>query len=710
MVKNLLVLFLFFSCPAIYGDGCGLFRDLSLVEEIDRELCDRLPFFYNNAFVGGYFNMPSARLPCSGDLAFGAVAVPPYYVFGVNFAPVSRIELSGNYRIFRGVEESNFGREGFGDDADRIGNVKFGILMPEDDLSHFPLLAFGLDDFIGTKRFSSRYVVATKTFLDWNLECSLGWGWGRIKGPFGGASWTPFRQTCFPFVKDLSFIVEYDANDYKKHQGEHFKGRSVSSRVNGGLAYKLGDVLQLSVSSVRGEKVGGGASIRFPLGSTEGLFAKIDDPLPYCSPIDLEPMGIERPEVEFAADLACSFADQGLDLYDAYLLYEECEGKTLYLQVVNNRYRRETEVRSRLEDLLSSLTPCNIDRVHVVMEADGVISHSYSFRTCDLYRYRECCIGPWEMESLSPMREACCLPSEYEAALLFQRSRQIWTFTFRPRLVNFFGATSGKYKYSIGVLAALDGFLPGGLLYSARGSYSIYSSMHGLQSRDRLNPSRILHVRSDMVRYFQGGRVRLEEGFLQRSFNLGRGWFFRASGGYFEPAYAGGASEFLLYPVESNWALGVEGAVLWKRRYQGLGFFSRVPKFNSDGDEVFKKYTGVQYFINLYYDFKPLDLLFEIKAGQFLAKDKGARFMVTRTFSSGARFSLWLTTTNGKDRVNGRRYFDKGFAFTVPFDIFLRKSSRTFLSYAMSAWLRDVGAIGATGIPLYPTLYEERYD
>lgn len=691
-------------------DFGSLFGDLALVEKINQEIDDQLPFFYNYSLVGGYFNMPSARFPQSGSLAFGASSVPPYWVFGANFAVFNRIEVSANYRVFRGVEESNFGREGFGDDADRIGNVKFGILVPEDNYTFLPSIAFGLDDFVGTKRFSSQYFVATKTWLDNHFEFSLGWGWGRIKGIFGGASWTPLRCRDLPVLKDLSFLIEYDANDYKKHREEHFKGRSVNFRVNAGLSYILGDTLQLSISSLRGKKLAGSASIRYPLGTTKGLFPKIDDPSFYDSPIDTEPIGPVRPETEFAHDLVCGFADQGFDLYGVYLCYDEHFGKRLWLKIVNNRYRQEAVVRERIQDLLAALTPSDIKSIKVVIEAEGLPSHSYCFRTCDLYRFRECCIGKWELETLAPIYEAGRFPNVYEAACLFEREREIWTFTVRPRLLTFFGATTGKFKYSVGVLSAFEGFLHDGLFYRLQASYSIYSSMHGLTSRDRLNPSKLLHVRSDSVRYFQGGSVRLEELFLQRSWNLGKGWFFRLAGGYFEPAYGGVGGEVLLYPIRSSWAVGIEAAPVWKRRFEGLGFFRKISKFNDAGEEVNRRYVGLQYFLDLYYDFRPLDLLFEVKVGQFLAKDKGVRVQATRYFPSGLRFSLWVTVTNGGDRVNGRPYHEKGFAFTIPFDIFLKQSSRSLLSYAMSAWLRDVGAIAATGVELFPTLYEERFD
>ncbi|HSX12259.1 MAG TPA: YjbH domain-containing protein, partial [Rhabdochlamydiaceae bacterium] len=121
-------------------------------------------------------------------------------------------------------------------------------------------------------------------------------------------------------------------------------------------------------------------------------------------------------------------------------------------------------------------------------------------------------------------------------------------------------------------------------------------------------------------------------------------------------------------------------------------------------------YIGLQYFLDLYYLFKPLQLDIKVKVGQFLARDLGVRVEVMRYFPSGLRFSLWATVTNGGDHINGRTYFDKGFSFCIPFDFFLKQSSRQFITYSMSAWLRDVGAIAETGNRLYDLLYEERFD
>ncbi len=692
-----------------FDEGASLFRDLELIKKIDDEIHDELPFTYNYGMVGGYFNMPSARMPIQGDIAVGVAVVKPYDIYGVNFQMFQRLELCLNYRVYKGLVEHNFGKEGFGDDAERIGNVKLGILALQDGFPLLPEISIGVEDFIGTKRFNSKYIVATKQFLDWNLELTLGYGKGRMKGFFGVGAWSPFRHWSVPLLKDISFLAEYDAIDYKKHPHEHPSGRKVNSRINGGIAFVGWNTFQFSLSSMRGTEVAASASLRYPIGTSTGIFPKINDAAMYRSPVDIEPLGVIRTERDFAQEIAYALSDQGLDLFIATIGYDDDGRKELYLKVINNRYREERVVRERIQHVLAALTPSDIAMILVVVEADALPCQAYRFRNEDLWRWRNGLISDFELETVAPMREAISEPSEYDAARIFKRSKSIWTFTIRPRLLTLFGSTTGKFKYNISAVASPEGYVFDQIYYKLQVSYSIKSSMQGLGGPDRANPSRELIVRTDTLKYFHTNSFSMEQAFLQRGWNLGKGWYYRFAAGYFEPAYGGAATEFLYYPVNSNWAIGVQFASVLKRHYHGVDFRMNTLQLRG-GKYVKVRYVGVQYFLEFYYDYKPLNIDILVSAGQFLAKDKGARVDVGRYFRSGMRFSIWCTFTNGHDRVNGHTYFDKGFAFSLPLDIFLKQSSRNYIGYAMAAWLRDVGARAETGKKLYWTLQEERYN
>jgi len=415
------------------------------------------------------------------------------------------------------------------------------------------------------------------------------------------------------------------------------------------------------------------------------------------------------PFSRFGQELAYAFQEQGFDLYNLYLIPGENGKDGLWMKIVNVRYREEEEVRSRIEYVLAALTPSNIETITAVTEADGVPIHEYQFRTQDLKRYAEGKLGEAEFRVVAPTREASSKPGEYDAARLFQRHKRIWILTFRPWLRTFLGSSRGKFKYEVGFALNPEGYLFDEIYYNLCGTYTVKSSAMDIDSKDAANPSRIINVRTDSILYNQSNSFHLDQAFVQKSWNMGQGWFSRLSLGYFETAYAGAALETLYYPVHFNWAIGFEVSSLLKRGYYGVGFQRKIRKLTDNGP-VYFPYTGLQYFAEFYYQYKPFNLDFKISAGQFLARDKGIRIEGGRTFLSGLRVGLWYTLTNAEDVIGLRRYYDKGFSITLPLDIFMNKTSRTRIGYSMSAWLRDCGARAATGKQLYPTLYWERYN
>jgi len=650
--------------------------------------------------------MPSARSYKAGVLGFGYSYVEPYNIWSLAFNFFDHIETTGNYWVYRKWLDGNFGHLGFGDYAERAANVKFILMRKEDGFPLLPNFALGWNDFFGSQRFRSFYVAATKEFLDCNIEATLGWGNGRIKGFYGGVAWTPWHRAEH-VLKGLTFAAEYDANDYRHHWGEHPRGREVKGRINAGVHLDLWDLIRISGSNVRGSEWAGSAEFKYDIGASKGLFPKIFDFSCYSAPVDVEPLGVLRTRQELAQDFAYAFKEQGFDLYNLFLIPG---GKDrLWMKVVNVRYREEREVRRRIEYVLAALTPSNISDVTVAIEADGVAEHEYRFRAEDLRRFADGKMGDGEFEVIAPLREVSSTPSTYDAALLYKRRKRIWMLTFRPWMRSFFGSSKGKFKYETGVSLGPEGYLFNEIYYSLYGTYTAFASTQGLSSQDSINPSKIINVRTDSLRYNQSSSFHIDQAFLQKSVNWGKGWFSRLAVGYFETAYAGIALENLYYPVNVNWALGFQAATFLKRQYYGLGFQRKIRKLTDDGVKHFP-YTGLQYFVDAYYQYQPLNLDFKISVGQFLARDKGIRIEGGRTFQSGLRVGLWYTLTNANDVVNGSRYYDKGFSISMPLDIFMNQTSRTRVSYAMAAWLRDCGAIAATGKALYPTLYWERYN
>jgi hypothetical protein len=685
-----------------------LFRDLEIVHAIDEKRSQTLPLIVNYQLQGGYFTMPSARTFEAGNLGFGFSYLPPYHLWDLGFQFFDHLEITGNYWIFNGILDPTFGHLGFGDEAERAANLKFVVLRKEDGFPYLPDLALGVNDFIGTQRFFSFYVAATQEFLPINAEATVGWGMGRIQGFYGGVAWTPFRRSRH-FWKGISLVAEYDANNYKKHPTEHAAGTSVSCKVNGGVQFQLGKYLRASASSIRGEDWAGSVALNYNLGETEGLFPKIYDVPVYSAPVNVEPIGLLRSREELGYDLAYALKEQGFDLYSSFLLPREGGEDELWLKVVNVKYREEESVRSRIEYALAALVPDHIPRVQVVVEADGVPVHTYHFRRGDLDRFRKGRLGEDEFRVIAPPTDVGSTPDVYSAALIYWRNKPIYTVTFRPWMRTYFGSSTGKIKYQTGIGAGIDGYLFDEVYYALTSTLTAFASHQSVQGQDFLNPSYLIQVRSDTVLFHQASSFHLDQAYLQKSWNLGKGWFSRLSLGYFETAYGGVNGEVLYYPATANWAVGFEIAGLWKRRYYGLWFDHKVRQYTPEGVFIRVPYTGLQYFFDLYYDYKPLSLDFKLSIGQFLARDQGIRLDVGRLFPSGLRVGFWYTFTNANDQVNGHRYYDKGFSITMPLDIFMNQTSRTRIGYAMSAWLRDCGAKAMTGKELHPTIYWERY-
>ncbi len=501
-----------------------LFRDLKMVELIDKEIHDSLPLVINYQLQGGYFTMPSARTYKAGILGFGYAWVPPYNIWSLAFNFFDHVETTGNYWVYHKLLDGNLSPHGFGDYAERAANVKFILLRKEDGIPYLPNFAVGWNDFFGSQRFSTFYVVGTKEFLDYNLEATLGWGNGRIQGFYGGLAWTPWHRAEH-LLKGLTFAAEYDANDYRHHGGEHPKGREVNSRINVGLQLDLWDLIRLSGSTVRGRDLAGSVALHYDIGASKGLFPKIYDVSVYSAPVDTQPLGVLRTRQELAQEFAYAFKEQGFDLYNLFLVPGK-KDDLLWMKVINVRYREEDEVRRRIEYVLASLTPSNIADVTVVMEADGVAEHEYRFRVQDLKRYADGKMGDGEFEIIAPMREASSTPSTYDGALLYKRRKRIWMLTFRPWLRSFFGSSRGKFKYEVGFSLGPEGYLFNQIYYSIYGSYTALASTQNMDgTADLLNPSKIINVRTDSLKYNQSSSFHVDQAFLQKSINWERGGF-----------------------------------------------------------------------------------------------------------------------------------------------------------------------------------------
>jgi hypothetical protein len=702
------LLFFSFYSPCLAEDTQErLMRDLLIVDYWNNKINDRLPVTYNNLLQGGYFAMPSARMGEEGEIGFGYSHIPPYQNFNLRCQMFKQLEISGNYRVFRGVKDPVLSPFGFGDFSDKGANIKFALFLPEDSDYKLPGIAFGFEDFLGTRSFNAQYVVLTQVFIDHDLEVSLGYGTERIHGFFGGFSIFPFRKSCWKYIQQLSLAAEYDATAYlSKSREPHPKGRIKKSPINFGFKYRLWEYLDFSLSYVRGDALAFSASAFYNWGETKGFLPKIDDVLPYRAPINTEAIGYRRPEEALVADLIFVFEQQGFSIWDIYLSYDDCNRKILRIKTLNDTYRLESEVRCRLNHILAALTPSNVDKVIVVIDAEGFPIQEYHYNMEILKLYAAQQINSFELSILSPLTEVT-YPDPYKSIHLFGCKRKCLNLELSPKTHTLFGSSTGKFKYTLGLHAAFNGYLWNDIYYNILIGWNFATNFGKINNFDRLNPSQLINVRTDSLSYFVQKGITLDQAYLQKNLNVGKSWYAKIAGGYFEEAYGGVAAEILYYPLNSGWVIGLEGALVKKRNYKGLGFTNKIRKLFGF-HPTYHKFLGSQYFLNVYYDLECARVDFKISAGKFLANDWGVRNEISHYFPSGLRLTLWYTWTNGHDKINGRTYHDKGIGFSMPFDVFYTCSERSRWIYGMSAWLRDVGAKAYTGRELYELINDQR--
>lgn len=707
----LLSLMLYMSTLSAFDDdiASNLLNDMIIVNYWNQRINDHLPVTYNHLLQGGYINMPSARMGDEGEVGAGYASVPPYRLYNLRAQLIDRLEVTGSYRIYKGVDDPILTPLGFGDRSDKGVNIKLSLFAPEESDYALPGVSIGFDDLIGTRSFKSQYIVLTHVLRDYDCEFSLGYGMHRIRGFFGGMSYMPFRRCCdWSFLQSLSLVAEYDAIPYKSHRIEkHPKGHVQKTPINLGVKYRLFDHLDFSASYIRGDAFAFSASAFYNFGMTEGFLPKIDDPCHYQAPVILEPIGCRRSEEVMIQDLLYAMRRQGLDLLEALMANNDCGERILRLHVMNLSYMSECELRSRIEHLLVGLIPENVDHVEIVLESEGFPVQEYHYQMDYVRQYGAKLMNAQELRVVTPMREVTgplCIMRR-----IFKKNRDLWNLEVYPKTHTFFGSARGKLKYALGLNFGLNGYLFDDLYYSIVVGWIFASDLGHITGVDRLNPSQLPNVRTDIIEYYKQEGITIDEAYLQRNWNLGRGLYSRAAVGMFEEEYGGVAAEVLYYPIVSDWSVGVEGAYLRKRATRGLKFSDRVRQLDGFVPS-FHKFHGSQYFLDIYYRWREARLDFKAMIGKFLANDFGMRTEVSRYFPSGLQITLWYTITNGHDRINGSSYNDKGISFSMPLDIFYTYSDLSRWGYGMSAWLRDVGIVGQTGMPLYDLIREQRVD
>lgn len=172
--------------------------------------------------------------------------------------------------------------------------------------------------------------------------------------------------------------------------------------------------------------------------------------------------------------------------------------------------------------------------------------------------------------------------------------------------------------------------------------------------------SNLPRVRTQIRDYLKTSKLRMSQFYAASHAQPTDDLFWLGYGGYLESMYAGVGSELLYRPFGKNWALGVDANFVQQRAFdQGFGL---------------RDYQVLTGHVTGYYEWQ--QVLIQLSAGQYLAKDRGVTFDVSRRFLNNARLGAWASRTNVSAEDFGEGSFDKGVYVVIPFDMFSLKSTR----------------------------------
>jgi hypothetical protein len=164
--------------------------------------------------------------------------------------------------------------------------------------------------------------------------------------------------------------------------------------------------------------------------------------------------------------------------------------------------------------------------------------------------------------------------------------------------------------------------------------------------------SSLPHVRTDFLQYFTRGKNGIGDLEGDYNFRISPDVFAIVRAGYLESMFAGVGGEVLWRPEEQRWALGGDLYEVQQRDLDRLF-----------GLQPYRVLTG---HVSLYYASPWYGLNFIVRAGQYLAGDRGVTFEMSRRFSTGVEIGAFFTKTNVSAAQFGEGSFDKGIILRIP--------------------------------------------
>ena len=626
----------------------------------------------------GLIDTPTARFESDGQFSVGASRDKRHKQFSITYQATPW--LQGTFR-YTGFNEFFY--------WDR--NYEFKARLWEEEL-YLPQVAVGVRDMVGTGRFGSEYLVASKRFG--STDVTLGIGWGRLAGK--GSFPNPLREIDDRFATRTQFTGRGGELSY----GQFFSGEDVG--IFGGISHAFDSVpitamieynpdqydwdaqrgadrpkspwsagltwqalpgVELGLSLQHGNEVG--------LGFRSYLDSKAEfprrEPVRFVSSYYLSQSQLP-PQInknKWYDRLLYDVERSGLILVEGTL---SPDGNNVQLVVGNSSYALWSDAIAKHIALADLHLPATVKSIYIVVEEGG-------HRTATIVAPR-----PSTSYSSSPrtwlnqvrnLSGRTLEKPQYRTG--FVTGKVNHTINIRSRFQLFDPDDPARYQ----VFADLTSEYALSSHWAVRSSVAINIDHNFDESKRQNSDSVIPKVRSDVVKYLNEGDSGLEKLIVEGRDTIGRSLHYRGFGGYFETMFAGVGGEVLYWPHKSRVAFGASVAFAKQRDFdRGFGLLD---------------YQVVTGHISVFWATPFYNYDVAIHAGRYLAKDMGATFEARRTFRNGWQVGVWATLTDVPFETFGEGSFDKGFYFQVPLDGLFGTKTRGRIATRMRPIQRDGG-------------------
>ena len=661
----------------------------------------------------GLMQMPSSRMMKDGELNLNVTNNETYLNYSVSLQVFPWLETVIRYTQVHDMLYSN--SEAFSGDTDYTDKSIDAKVKFLDEGVYLPSLSIGVRDLGGTGLFDSEFIVANKRFG--NLDFTLGIGWGYIgnrgnfksekvgspdcgrntgytstggsvelgrmftgcRSVFGGIEYqTPFEP--------LVVKVEYDGNDYKSDFLTTKGGETipVSSPWNVGVVYKVADWARLRLSYERGNTVSAGLSLNTNLADLKPHW--VDDTKPDYQPSTPVDDLSEQDWQQLRQDIARVAG------YTDTRIYKDNMNNAITVTGKQVKYRDRDIANERVALVLAN-SGLMANQYHVVETSQYVpltetVINTYGFNRVANLDYPEA-----DFKDVETRRDVNTNRSFGE---LKSAADNDWSFGFSPSLQQSFGGSESFYLYAIGLNANADYRISDHFLASG----SVYGKL--VDNYDKFNytvppdGTVLKRVRTLARQYFEHP-VRVSNLQLTYFDRWSDSLYSQTYAGYLESMFAGFGGEFIYRPMDTNWAIGIDGNYVKQRNPDSaLGLFKEDRHYDKKTSRYYYVQTGtITGNATLYWQpkfWRVFDnTLLKISAGKYLTEDKGVTVDFSKQFDSGVIAGVYATKTNLSASEYGEGSFTKGFYISIPFDVMTVKPSVSRANISWSPLTRDGG-------------------